>query len=329
MIKYGAMNPDAICPASICAVIVSYQPDAGFPARLAAIAGQVDAVIVVDNASTNSVLTGLTEKITGGAICLIINPDNLGIARALNIGIAHAISMNYDWVLLFDQDSSVNAHMIASMVDVYNAIPDKEHLAVIGAHFHDVNRPASESVPATGQTANLPTCSALLWQEVDWVITSGSLLSVAAHQKIGPFRDDFFIDFVDTEYCLRARKLGYRIVKTTAPLMTHAIGKHSQHPVFGMRKWTSNHTPDRRYYITRNYTVLLRESGDYHFGWWAIKGLTASAKSIKRILFYEQAKITKLIAVFHGWWDGINGTMGKRSRHSVKKQGKVSGEMID
>ena len=313
------MNPDVICPASICAVIVSYLPDADFPARLAAIANQVDAVIVVDNASTNSALSGLTEKNNDGAICLITNPDNLGIARALNIGVEHAISLNYGWVLLFDQDSSVNASMVTSMVEVYNAIPDKDSLAVIGAHFHDINRPTSEPVPAIKHTGNLPICPTPLWHEVDWVITSGSLISIAAYQKIGPFRDDFFIDFVDTEYCLRARKSGYRIVKTTAPLMTHAIGKHSQHQVLGMRKWTSNHSPDRRYYITRNHTVLLRDSGDYRFAGWAIKGLTASAKSIKRILCYEQAKTTKLIAVFHGWWDGINGTMGKRGRNSAKK----------
>jgi len=38
------------------------------------------------------------------------------------------------------------------------------------------------------------------------VITSGSLLPLATYADIGPFREEFFIDFVDTDYCFRARK---------------------------------------------------------------------------------------------------------------------------
>ena len=30
-----------------------------------------------------------------------------------------------------------------------------------------------------------------------------------------------------------------------------------------MTKWTTNHSPDRRYYIARNDTVMLREYGGY------------------------------------------------------------------
>src|SRR4030095_5315976 len=57
------------------------------------------------------------------------------------------------------------------------------------------------------------------------VITSGTLLSLNAYDAIGRFRDDFFIDGIDHEYCLRARAKRYRILLMLAPLLVHSIGE--------------------------------------------------------------------------------------------------------
>jgi rhamnosyltransferase len=150
------------------------------------------------------------------------------------------------------------------------------------------------------------------WDEVDTVITSGSLLSLTAFAHIGPFREDFFIDYVDTEYCVRARAKSYRIVKTRRPLMSHSIGKPTQHRLLWMKKWTSNHSADRRYYIARNHTVMVRESGKYLLGAWAIASLFSCITALKRIALYEESKGRKIAAVFLGWWDGMRGNMGPR-----------------
>ncbi|MHB1676694.1 MAG: glycosyltransferase family 2 protein [Sulfuriferula sp.] len=303
------MKPTAPCQTAICAIIVSYHPDADFPARVSALACQVGAVIVVDNASGNTCTAMLAKLAQHDMLTLIVNPDNYGIARALNIGIQYAAEEGYSWALLFDQDTCVDEHLVATLISVYAAFPEKSRLAVIGTHFHDRHRPPVDSAMQATATSQ--------WHEVDWVITSGSLISIPVYTKVGPFREDFFIDFVDTEYCIRARKAGFIIIKTTAALMLHAIGASTRHQIWGMLKWTSNHSADRRYYITRNYTVLLRESGKHRFGGWAIKGGAASFKSIKRILLYEQNKKAKLIAVFQGWRDAIRGRMGQRG-HVVK-----------
>jgi hypothetical protein len=66
----------------------------------------------------------------------------------------------------------------------------------------------------------------------------------------------------------------------------------------------------RCYYITRNYTVMLRETGRHPLGLWALKGLLRSLKQGKRILLYEQGKREKLAALRRGWWDGLHGRMG-------------------
>lgn len=298
------MKSIAPCQAAVCAIVVSYRPDSDFVTRLTAIATQVDATVVIDNASGIAYNDTFETLRRFKNLTLICNPENYGIAQALNAGVRHAAATGYTWALLLDQDTSVDAQMIAHLVSVYADYPDKSRLAVIGAHFQDRHRAQTDS--------GIAPINAPLWKEVDWVITSGSLMSIAAFTIIGPFREDFFIDFVDTEYCLRARLAGFKIIRTTTVLMQHAIGVSTRHRIGRMQKWTSNHSPDRRYYITRNYTVLLRESGKHRFGLWAIRGCIASLKSIKRILFYEQNKTAKLIAVFQGWSDALRGKTGKR-----------------
>jgi rhamnosyltransferase len=130
---------------------------------------------------------------------------------------------------------------------------------------------------------------------------------------LGAFREDFFIDYVDIEYCFRARAQGYRVIRTRRPLMSHAIGAASRHHVLWVNKWTTNHSPDRRYYIARNDTVMLRDYGGYALGLWALKSLARRIRTCKRILLYEHMKMRKIAAVAQGWWDGVRGRLGPRT----------------
>jgi len=102
------------------------------------------------------------------------------------------------------------------------------------------------------------------------------------------------------------------VIRTTKPLMAHTIGAPTRHEVLGVSKWTTNHSPDRRYYIARNDTVMLREYGGYAFGSWALKSLSRRLRTCKRIMLYERSKARKIAAVSAGWWDGVRGRMGPR-----------------
>jgi rhamnosyltransferase len=146
------------------------------------------------------------------------------------------------------------------------------------------------------------------------VITSGSLIPLAAHAAVGPFREEFFIDHVDLEYCFRARAKGFRVIRTQKAIMLHAIGAYTQHKWLWMKRWTTNHSADRRYYIARNGTVMLREYGNYPLGLWRLKSFRRCLRLCKRVAMYEDAKATKIAAVAQGWWDGLRGNMGPRPR---------------
>jgi rhamnosyltransferase len=290
---------------SICAIVVTFHPPREFTQVVERILPQVRALVIVDNGSAGETLAGLREIAVIPAIHLICNGANLGIAKALNIGIEKAAALGFEWVALFDQDSYANPDMIEALTAVRDSFPDAAHLAVIGSGYDDEFEAAPAGDPDGRQ-------GGAAWQDRESVITSGSLLSLAAFAAIGPFREEFFIDHVDTEYCLRARLKHYHVIQTRSPLMSHAIGAPTTHRILWMRKRTTNHSPDRRYYFTRNDTVLLRERGKHPGGLWILKGLMRSLRTCKRILLYEQMKTAKITAVLSGWRDGVRGRLGPR-----------------
>jgi rhamnosyltransferase len=296
--------PDELTNAQdVCAITVTYHPDAEFPVRSERILREVGALVIVDNGSGDTELGMLRELATNPLITLISNIDNVGIARALNIGIGQALTLGFKWVLLLDQDSCIDDDMVQTLIATGASYPDRDRLGVIGSGYRDVNSPLQEQKDEiVGEN----------WEEVASVVTSGSLIPLKAHAAVGAFREEFFIDHVDTEYCFRARAKGYRVIRTRRPIMSHSIGAISRHEVLWMKKWTFNHAADRRYYFARNDTVMLREFGHYIFGLWALKSFGRCVRLCKRIALYEEMKTQKIIAVAQGWWDGVRGHMGPR-----------------
>jgi rhamnosyltransferase len=289
----------------VCAITVTYHPDASFPVRIERILREVGALLIVDNGSDDAERGMLRDLAANPLITLLSNAKNEGIARALNMGIQRAEALGFKWALLLDQDTWLDEGTVQTLIAVSAAFPDRDRMAVIGSGYREVNSPPQE------QTDEIAGDS---WEEVESVITSGSMIPLRAHAVVGAFREDFFIDYVDTEYCFRARAKGFRVIRTRKPIMSHAIGAISRHRVLWMEKWTFNHSADRRYYIARNDTVLLREFGHYSYGLWALKSLGRCVRLCKRIALYEEMKIQKIVAIGQGWWDGVRGHMGPRAR---------------
>jgi rhamnosyltransferase len=283
---------------------------------------QVGALVIVDNGSGEAALRMLRELSADARVSLELNGENLGVARALNIGMRRARLLGYEWVLLLDQDSVPDAGMVEKLIATHASFPEPARLAVLGAGFRDVHKPGSAPPgPAPGGGARRAARAIdgsrapdPPWEEVESVITSGSLVRLETVDRIGGFRDEFFIDFVDSEFCFRARAKGYRTIKTRQPLMSHAIGASTRHAILGIHKWTTNHSADRRYYMARNDTIMLQEYGRFRWGSWALKSLGRRVRTCKRIALYEDAKLSKIAAVAHGWWDGVRGNLGPRHR---------------
>jgi rhamnosyltransferase len=286
---------------TVCAIYVTYHPDAKFPERIARIAPQVAYIIIVDNHSNEDALSMLHDLRKSVNCELIENKENLGIATALNQGARRAIELGYAWALTLDQDSWPEAHLVATLTEIYTAHPHREEVKIIGSNYrsHITNYVFLQCRDAESN-----------FIETETVITSCSIMSLKAFEEVGPFRDDFFIDQVDHEYCLRLRSYGYKVIISCKPLMIHPLGNQTRHKILWKRPVCLNQPPLRRYYMTRNRFVLYKT---YIFKEpsWVMGNLDAALKEAILIILFEDQKIKKIMAMLIGIFHAISGGMGR------------------
>jgi rhamnosyltransferase len=278
--------------------VVSYFPEGDFLCRLRGIKSQVAHVVVIDNASSGETAKLLEAAKAELGITVIRNQANLGIATALNQGTACAKEKGYAWCLLFDQDTTPSPIMLQKLMEVYDQFPRKDRLAVLGSNYR-AEAASGASVPKTQS-----------WIERRMVITSGSLVSLSALAHIGPFRDEFFIDCVDFDFCLRARSMEFEVVEVVEPIMEHFIGSPTTHRLLWSQRDVFNHAPLRWYYKTRNNIVLYGE-----YLWkdpaWVIQAIYARILESLLMLLFENSKLLKVKYMSAGICDGLLGRLGK------------------
>ncbi len=287
-------------PDNCCAIVVSYHPDTGFLERLDRIGQQFKCVVIIDNASTLEVQNQLqaycvSKSLTN--ISLIQNPHNLGIASALNQGIDYALKHDFEWLITFDQDSVIEADLLAELIRLYALASDKPVLLGCN-YFHS----------ALNRAAIAPRDANTLVERTT-LISSGTLIRSDLFKQVGKFRADYFIDSVDHEFSLRVRQHGFTLWSSTRVLMRHSIGNHS----------TSNrlkpfripqHSALRKYYITRNALVTAAHYARQE-PLWAFKQLARLTIEFIAIILYEPAKLQKIAAMGLGISHAITGRMGE------------------
>lgn len=291
-------SPPKTAAETVCAVVVAYFPDEGFAQRLKDILPQVGELVVVDNTPGQGCapqLMGLREG--GRRIHLIENRRNAGIAAALNQGLDHALQIGCKWLLTLDQDTRCYPDMVATLLHVHEACEPKA--AVIGGNYFD-SQNHKLMVPPGGESACL---------EQKTVITSGSLVDAGVARAVGGFREDYFIDQVDHEFCLRVRAHGYRVVISRKPVMDHSVGGSGgvRLPLLGI---LPNHPPLRKYYIARNTVVTVAEYWRQEPGW-CLRRLIRLLLGFFLLAFLEKQRLRKILAFAAGIMDGTSRHMGQ------------------
>lgn len=289
---------------NICAVIVTYHPGIGFLERVKCINHQVGKVVIVDNHSSESCLQMIRKLSIEIGVHLILNKDNLGVATALNQGVRYAVDHGYTWVLTMDQDTLAYPTMVQNLITAYNDCPFREKVGMIGSSYHEGN--TGKVMPVGKDNGKRP------WLEVRGVITSGSLIPVPIFEKVGPFREDFFIDLIDTEYCHRLRLAGYKLIITPRISMQHFIGNRSKTRNLSANTiMPLNYPPFRSYYITRNMLLLACKSDFWKEPRWALGMLRFLIRYWLMTVLFEDNKLTKIKHIGLGITHGLISKRGK------------------
>jgi rhamnosyltransferase len=289
-----------------CSIIISFNPNIKNISSLAtALVEQNSAVIIVDNHSENRI--SLIEAIQGkNNIEVISLQDNTGIAHAQNVGIKYALDNNYDYIVFFDQDSTINSDFLSCQFSAFNEIKKTEPLlAAIGPAFVDKKHGFHYkivNIDRYGRRTKIDTQHMMQPFMASLIISSGSLVSAEALRAIGPMDERFFIDYVDTEWCLRAHDRGYVIYVNPQVQMLHAIGDNS----LKLLKWrVPVHSAFRRYYRIRNAFFLLKMRHVPTL--LAVREITFNLVHQLVLILFGQNKLAYVRSLWRGLKDGLNG----------------------
>ena len=292
----------------LVAIIVTYEPEPeALKGLLEAAMPQVDAVVVVDNGSQDAVSQWVSEWTDGVAICLPLG-RNLGIAAAQNEGIKWAKARGASYVVFFDQDSRPSQDMVRRLLDASIAKANQGCLvAAVGPRYVDSRRHNPPPfIRIRGLSLRRLDCAHEDIVAVDYLISSGSVISMATLDAVGGMAEPLFIDYVDIEWGLRARRLGFESFGVCNATMEHALGEN---PALFFGRRIPVHSPLRHYYLFRNAVYMYRWV-KLPKNWKIVDGW----RLVLKFVFYSfvtKPRTKHFSYMAKGILDGLRGHMGK------------------
>lgn len=153
---------------------------------------------------------------------------NLGYAGGANAGIKLAMKQRAKWVVILNQDLIVSTAGIKRLIDRLQDLP----VSIAG--------------PLAGRLDAKRYTTIITSRKIDYL--SGSCLAIhrAVVDKVGNFYEPYFMYYEDADYCLRARRAGFKLHHIDLPQLLHeessSLGKGSML---------------HEYYLARNHLLFV------------------------------------------------------------------------
>jgi len=189
-------------------------------------AEKIPTLAYIDGPVGTAVRADLVAELTSRpGLTLIQARDNQGIGAGLNALARQARELGAERLLIFDQDSLPDPGMPAALdARMSTLVGMGERPAAVGP------RPVAPpgEAGAEYQPPRYPAMPGRRPREgtkpVRYLISSGTLLDLAAFEAVGPFRADYVIDAIDVEWCFRAWSRGWSVWLVEDVTMEHRIG---------------------------------------------------------------------------------------------------------
>ena len=213
-------------------------------------------ILVVDNGSCDGSTTVIRERFP--EVRVIENERNLGFTGGNNVGLRH-LAQGVDYVLLLNNDTEVAPDFLGRLVDVAEADPG---IGIVGPkiYYHeqpvviwsaggtiDWQRGKSRMLELDeldeGQSGVVP-------REVDFVSGCALLVKRAVLEQIGLLDERFFAYYEEIEWCVRAKREGFKIVHVPRAKVWHKIPLDAR-----------DSSPIVQYYMSRNRILFLKATG--------------------------------------------------------------------
>jgi len=291
----------------VAGIIISYQPNIDdLLFSIKNLKEEVDLIILVENGSDEYIQSKIKDSITDKKIEILIHNKNQGLGFAQNTGIRHGLTKGVEYFLFLDDDSILTKGSTKQLTLELKSNPNLG-IASCNIIHKDSNKIQKYWIRTKFFYKRIGfSKKEEKFHNVNTVISSGSMIPRRVIEQCGLFREDYFIDYIDIEYCLRIRLNGYTITVIRNAELIHRLGNTKSiqfgrlleiHPTF--------HNPSRRFYMIRNRIWTWRIYIFTFPGWFLIDFSNLILDNM-RVLLFENNKFKNLIQIFKGLKEGFS-----------------------
>lgn len=272
-------------------------------------------VFLVDNDSKDQSYEKLRAGQLSGAfnlqLTIIQSGSNMGCAGGNNVGMKAAYEQGYEYLWMLNNDTIVDQHSLTRLVD---EMETDHKIGIVGSKIINMN---NNLVWFAGGSINpyLGTSKPYgidqqeseefnMRKEVDFVVGCSMLFRRELIELIGWLDEDYFIYYEDTDWNLKAKKAGMKIVYVPDSLIYHKESSSTK---------SEELSPHYAYYLMRNgYLFVKRNNPKYKM----IALLYMAYRIVKFHLLYVLNKDNKLKRsrmIFKGALHGLRNQIGQFS----------------
>lgn len=272
----------------ICAMVVIYNPDSYVLERIDSYINYVDEVFLVDNGGGDYLKNEIKNSNFKDKLFYYTENENMGISSAINKIADIVYSKGYRWLLTMDQDSTF------------------KNFEVINNYFQTDNENQGVGIYCPAHLTGRRVYPKDDISYIKSVMTSGNILNLDVFKLVGGCDERFFIDRVDHDLCASIIENGFYIKRVNHCELIHNLGEIN----LNIKYEVTNHSPLRRYYITRN-TFYFIEKHLFKMPVYCLRYFFSFIVEIKNVYFYEKNRFDKTKYIILGFFHYIFRKSGK------------------
>lgn len=270
-------------------------------------------ILVVDNNSSGNDADRL-EAAFDKYIKVIRSDKNLGFAGGNNLGIKKALEDDTDYILLLNNDITVNPDFLEILV---NKFETENQAGIIAPRINYYDEP--EKIWSDGGTVSrirgsgfaysdkLETEVEMADKSVTFVSGCCMLIKRDVLLKVGLFDENYFLYTEDTDLCLRTIKAGFKIYVTPRSKIFHKINSSTK----------TKHSTLPLYYTTRNRLYFAKKN--FRSTYYLTIIYLILTMIIKSLGWLFLGRFNNITSVYSAFIDFFNVKMGKTNHKKFEQ----------
>ena len=220
-------------------------------------------IVVVDNSPNEGLDEELKQNFT--SVILLKSDKNSGFAGGNNIGIKYAIENGAKYVVLLNNDTTVENNFLEPLLETFN---DRSVGLATGKIMYSVDR---DKIWYGGGKINWIRGGGIMLgsgksdnseynNKSEVTFASGCLFCLKSDiiEKVGVLNEDYFTYQEDTDYCVRLRRMGFSIIYEPKSKIYHQINATTQKSDFPLLYYQFR---NRLYFIKKHSPIILKQIG--------------------------------------------------------------------